>query len=138
MYKLIFTEDKYPVLKAMMPSIAFNTVEQFGLLNDREIGYALKDQPGIFRFNAFEFIDRLNLVLLKMNVTFSLVNYNLKSTKRYLLTIQHIKKTNFGGFKKLKTPKEKLEVDMYEALNTLMELYTQISEKEGKKCFYKI
>ena len=73
--------------------------------------------------------------MLKMNVTFSLVNYNLKSTKRYLLTIQHIKKTNFGGFKKLKTPKEKLEVDMYEALNTLMELYTQISEKEGKKCF---
>lgn len=133
MYKIVFTIDKQNVLKAMLPSISNNIIEQFGLLNDREIGYALKDQLGILRFNAFEFIDRLNLAMLKLNITFNLVHYNLKSTKPYLLTIQHIKKTNFGGFKKLKTPKEKLEVDMYEALNALMELYIQLSEKEDKK-----
>lgn len=133
MYKIVFTIDKQNVLKEMLPSISDNIIEQFGLLNDREIGYALKDQLGILRFNAFEFIDRLNLAMLKLNITFNLVHYNLKSTKPYLLTIQHIKKTNFGGFKKLKTPKEKLEVDMYEALNALMELYIQLSEKEDKK-----
>ena len=126
MYKIIFTVDKQDVLKAILPSITNNKVEQFGLLNDREIGYELNDQPGILRFNAFEFIDRLNLAMLKLNVTFSLVHYNLKSTIPYLLTIQHIKKTNFGGFKKIKTSKEKLEVDMYGALNALMELYNHL------------
>lgn len=126
MYKIIFTVDKQDVLKAMLPSITNNKVEQFGLLNDREIGYELNDQPGILRFNAFEFIDRLNLAMLKLNVTFSLVYYNLNNTIPYLLTIQHIKKTNFGGFKKIKTSKEKLEVDMYGALNALMELYNHL------------
>ena len=120
-YKHKFSNLMIDALKDMLPSIAHRDITVFGTLSSRELAYDFKGSvSGTQFFNIFEFIDRLNLALVKLGITFSLVHID---DTMYSLTTHSVKKTKNNIMKKDKSTKTNIYVDMTRALEILMKLY---------------
>ena len=119
-YKYKFPEKTREVLKDLLPSISDRVIIEFGVLNNRDIAYDVTNSACTNFFNIFEFLDRLNLALVKLGITFSLV-YVDEST--YSLTTHYVKKNKNSHLKKDKSTKMNIYVDLTQALEKLMILY---------------
>lgn len=136
-YKYKFPVEARDVLKELLPSIAHKNIVEFGALSNREIAYEMTDGAMVSHtFNIFEFLDRLNLAMIKLGITFSLVHYNSESEVNYVLTIHYVKKTYDKKFKKDKSTKIKEYTTIIEALDNLMNLYLERKKFiAGAQCY---
>lgn len=121
-YKYKFPEKTREVLKDLLPSVSDRVIIEFGVLSNRDIAYEMTNSSCTNFFNIFEFLDRLNLALVKLGITFSLVHVD-EST--YSLTTHYVKKNKNSHLKKDKSTKMNVYVDITQALEKLMHIYLE-------------
>lgn len=133
-YKHCFPDEMIVVLKDMLPSISHRDIYKFGLLSSRELAYEFDGSvSGTQFFNIFEFIDRLNLALVKLGITFSLVHVDETT---YSLTTHFVKKTKNSILKKDKSSKINSYGDITKVLESIMCIYLERKKFiDGATCY---
>ena len=120
------------VLKKCLPSLEHSPVTSFGIRDAQHIGYTVKNHnTSLYSFNIYEFIFRLNNILVEKNITFSLV-YPYKDAKEMILTTHYFRKTETKDIKKFKGSKRKQSLRIQDVIDTLIKMYLLESKREEK------
>ena len=126
-----YPKEFITVLKKCLPSLEHSSVTSFGIVNNKHLGYTIGKDHTNYSFNIYEFIFRLNNIMVEKNITFSLV-YPYKDAREMILTTHYFRKTETKEIKKIKSSKRKQSVRIQDVIDTLIKMYLLESKREEK------
>jgi hypothetical protein len=126
-----YPKEFITVLKKCLPSLEHSPVTSFGIRDAQHIGYTVGKDEMVSTFNMYEFIFRLNNIMVEKNITFSLV-YPYKDAREMILTTHYFRKTETKEIKKIKSSKRKQSLRIQDVIDTLIKMYLLESKREEK------